>query len=101
MSDILEKIIAYKRKEIAAAVASRPVGRVGAGGQKRPPGRPFAAAVEGRIGGRRFGLIAEMKKASPSKGLIRSDYDPAGLAKAYESGGATCLSVLTDGPSFQ
>jgi indole-3-glycerol phosphate synthase len=99
--NILARIEAYKRVEIAAAkravspAANRKLGRTA------PPPRNFVGAIQTHLSQGRPALIAEIKKASPSKGLIREEFDPSALARSYANGGATCLSVLTDGPSFQ
>jgi len=101
VSDILAKICDDKRLHVAACKESRPLDQVEAAVSSAPPVRPFRSALQASVDAGRYGLIAEIKKASPSKGLIRPDFDPPELARAYQAGGATCLSILTDVPYFQ
>ena len=101
MATVLERIAEYKRDEVTLAKKRFPLSGVEDAAKKASPARGFAHALLKKAQKGKYGLIAEIKKASPSKGLIREDFDPAQLAKDYEAGGAACLSVLTDTPSFQ
>lgn len=101
MSDILNKILATKAEEIAAAQAKLPLAEVQALASQQAPARDFAGAIRSKIAAGKAAVIAEIKKASPSKGVIREDFKPAEIAASYEQGGAACLSVLTDEQYFQ
>ncbi len=101
MSDILEKILTTKREEIAAAKQSEPLEVVREAAEWAPSARDFTGALRAKIAAGRAAVIAEIKKASPSKGVIRADFHPAEIAASYERGGAACLSVLTDRQYFQ
>ena len=101
MSDVLERICDDKRAQIAARKTARPLSELEDAARAAGPMRGFAARLADTVAAGGYGLIAEIKKASPSRGLIRADFDPPALARAYRDGGATCLSVLTDTPYFQ
>ena len=101
MSDILEKILATKREEVATRKSARPLDEVRRQAEAMPPTRGFVEALKNQANNKQPGVIAEVKKASPSKGVIRENFDPLAIAQSYAAGGATCLSVLTDEQYFQ
>lgn len=101
MSDILNRILEVKREEVAAGLRVRSVEQLRADARAQAPARDFVGAIRGRIAASRAAVIAEIKKASPSKGVLREDFRPADIARSYEAGGAACLSVLTDRQFFQ
>lgn len=101
MSDILHRILATKAREVAAAKAARPLPALRAAAEAMPPPRDFGEALERKIAAGRPAVIAEIKKASPSKGVLRPIFDPPAIARRFEAGGAACLSVLTDRDYFQ
>lgn len=101
MADILRQILARKRLEVDAARAALPLAEIEARARSAPPARDFVAAIRAKIAAGRPAVVAEIKKASPSRGLLRADFDPAAIARSYEAAGAACLSVLTDREFFQ
>lgn len=101
MSDILKKILAVKAEEVAAAIARKPLSTVRAEAERHVPPRGFVASIRAKLDAGKPAVIAEIKKASPSKGVIRENFDPGAIAASYSQHGAACLSVLTDEPFFQ